>query len=146
MNVKCWIAGACLAALPAVVASDKVLSYRVQVDGTDVPLRAEVVKFGSKHPDSKTSFEGPYWFGAFAISHSVEVTVDCSYPLGKVRILPASAGIVPRHLSENRIAFTADKPFKISIERHGRKSPLLLFADAPEKYFPNIKTPTRLHK
>ena len=104
MNVKCWIAGACLAALPAVVASDKVLSYRVQVDGTDVPLRAEVVKFGSKHPDSKTSFEGPYWFGAFAISHSVEVTVDCSYPLGKVRILPASAGIVPRHLSENRIA------------------------------------------
>ena len=122
--------GACLAMFAG--AAEKELSYRVQVDGTDVPLLSETVRFGSKHPEGKMSFEGPYWFGAFTLAKPVTVTVDCTLPLDKVRILPASAGIAHRRISENRIAFTADKPFKISIERDGRNSPLLLFADAPE--------------
>lgn len=133
------LVGMCLAACAA--AAEKELSYRVQVDGTDVPLLSETVKFGSKHPDGKISFEGPYWFGSFVLSNAVTVTVDCTFPLDKVRILPVSAGIVPRHVSPNRIAFAADWPFKISIERHGRKSPLLLFADAPEKGAPAPDAP-----
>ncbi len=132
-------AGVCLAMCAA--AAEKELSYRVQVDGTDVPLLSEKVEFGSKHPDGKLSFEGPYWFGAFTLTKPVTVTVDCTFPLDKVRILPVSAGMTFRRISENRIAFYADKPFKISIERHGRKSPLLLFADAPEKGAPAPDAP-----
>ena len=127
-------AGVCLAMCAA--AAEKELSYRVQVDGTDVPLLSETVRFGSKHPDGKLSFEGPYWFGSFTLTKPVTVTVDCTLPLDKVRILPASAGMTHRRISENRIAFHADKPFKISIERDGRYSPLLLFADTPEKDAP----------
>ena len=133
-------AGACLAAISAAGAA-KELSYRVQVDGKDVPLLSETVTFGSKHPDGKIAFEGPYWFGSFVITGAVTVTVDCTFPLDKVRVLPMSSGIVPSPVSENRIAFKADRPFKISIERHGRHSPLLLFADAPEKGAPAPGTP-----
>ena len=133
------MACACLAACAR--ASDKVLSYRVQANGADIQLYSETVKFGSKHPDGKTSFEGPYWFGTFVLTNAVTVTVDCTFPLDKVQVLPKSAGIEPRHVSENRISFTADKPFKISIERHGRKSPLLLFADTPEKDVPAPNAP-----
>ncbi len=128
-------AGACLVAISA-AGAEKALSYRVQVDGVDVPLLSETVRFGSKHPDGKISFEGPYWFGSFVITNMVTVTVDCTFPLDKVRVLPMSAGIAPSPVSENRITFKADKPFKISIERHGRHSPLLLFADAPEQNAP----------
>ena len=138
-KLKMIAVGACLAMCAG--AADKELSYRVQVNGVDVPLRSETVKFGSKHPEGKTSFEGPYWFGAFVISNAVTVTVDCTFPLDKVRVLPMSAGIAPMQVTQNRILFTADKPFKISIERHGRKSPLLLFADAPEKGAPAPDAP-----
>ena len=132
-------AGACLAMCAG--AAEKELSYRVQVDGADVPLLSETVKFGSKHPDGKIAFEGPYWFGSFVITNTVTVTVDCTSPLDKVRVLPMSAGIAPSPVSENRISFKADKPFKISIERDGRRSPLLLFADAPEKGAPSPNAP-----
>ena len=126
--------GVCVAM--CAVAAEKELSYHVQVDGVDVPLYSETVKFGSKHPDGKSSFEGPYWFGSFVITNAVTVTVDCTFPLDKARVLPMSAGIAPSPVSENRVSFRADKPFKISIERDGRMSPLLLFADAPEKGAP----------
>ena len=139
-RLRMLTAGVCVAAMCA-SAAEKTLSYRVQVDGADLPLLSETVKFGSKHPDDKTSFEGSYWFANFVITHAVTVTVDCTFPLDKVRILPVSAGIVPSRISENRISFRADKPFKISIERHGRKSPLLLFADAPEKGVPAADAP-----
>ena len=131
--------GTCLAM--CAWAAEKVPSYRVQVDGSEVPLYTETVKFGSKHPDGKIAFEGPYWFGSFVITNAVTVTVDCTMPLDKVRVLPMSAGITPSTESENRISFRADKPFKISIERRGRKSPLLLFADAPEKGAPAPSAP-----
>ena len=131
--------GLCLAM--CVAAAEKEPSYRVQVDGTDVPLLSETVRFGSKHPDGKISFEGPYWFGSFTLTKPVTVTVDCTFPLDKVRILPVSAGMTYRRMSENRISFYADKPFKISIERDGRYSPLLLFADAPEKGAPAPDAP-----
>ena len=133
-ELQIMAAGACLAMCAA--AAEKVPSYRVQADGADVPLLSETVKFGSKHPDGKVAFEGPYWFGAFVITNAVTVTVDCTLPLDKVRVLPMSAGIAPSRESENRISFKADRPFKISIERDGRNSPLLLFADGPEKDAP----------
>ena len=131
--------GACLAICAG--AAEKELAYRVQVNGVDLPLLSERVKFGSKHPDGKIAFEGPYWFGSFVITNAVTVTVDCTLPLNKMRVLPMSAGISPSLQTENRISFKADKPFKISIERDGRKSPLLLFADAPEKGVPAPNAP-----
>ena len=139
MKLRVLAAGVCIAL--CAMAAEKTLSYHVRVDGVDVPLLSETVKFGSKHPDGKISFEGPYWFGSFVITNAVTVTVDCTFPLDKVRVLPTSAGIAPRQDTENRISFTVDKPFKISIERHGRKSPLLLFADAPEKDAPDPTSP-----
>ena len=51
MKLKMAVAGVCLAMCAA--AAEKELSYRVQVDGTDVPLLSEKVEFGSKHPDGK---------------------------------------------------------------------------------------------
>ena len=78
--LQMFAVGTCLVAACA-LAKDKELAYRVQVDGVDVPLLSETVKFGSKHPDGKISFEGPYWFGSFVITGAVTVTVDCSFPL-----------------------------------------------------------------
>ena len=66
-KLKMLAAGACLAAISA-AGAEKELSYRVQVDGVDMPLLSETVRFGSKHPDGKDeSFEGPYWFGTFTM-------------------------------------------------------------------------------
>ncbi len=131
--------GTCLAM--CAWAAENVPSYRVQVNGVDLPLLSETVKFGSRHPDGKIAFEGPYWFGSFVITNTVTVTVDCTLPLDKTRVLPISAGISPSLQTENRISFKTDKPFKISIERDGRKSPLLLFADAPEEVSPSPNAP-----
>ena len=115
--------GACLAT--CAMAAEKELAYRVRVDGVDVPLLSETVKFGSKHPDGKVAFEGPYWFGSFVITNAVTVTVDCTLPLNKMRVLPMSAGISPSLQTENRISFKADKPFKfILFTGNGTPEPL----------------------
>ena len=111
-------------------------AYRVNVDGREVPLYTEKVVFGQGQSEGDNSFAGPYFFGSFELTNAVEVRVSCSLPLDRVRILPESAGITPQNVSSNAIAFKADRPFKVSIERDGRRSPLLLFADAPERNAP----------
>ena len=128
-----------LARICCIAATSDPPAYRVSVDGRDVPLYSETVAFGEgemKKGDS--SFVGPYFFGAFELTNAVEVRVSCSLPLDRVRILPESAGITHQNVSPDEIAFKADRPFKVSIERDGRRSPLLLFADAPERDAPAL--------
>ena len=122
-----FLASVCCAAL----AKGDVV-YRVQADGRDVPLHSVNVAFGPGESKGDVSFAGKYSFGWFELTNSVEVRVTCSQPLDRVKILPESAGIVPRNESPNTISFKASGPFKVSLERDGRRAPLLLFADAPE--------------
>ena len=134
------IAAVCVGGARLVAASDGAKpvypAYQVKVDGRDVPLYAEAVAFGEGQMDGDSSFVGPYFFGSFELTNAVEVRVSCSLPLDGVEILPESAGITPRNVSSNEISFKADRPFKVSIERDGRRSPLILFADEPEHGVP----------
>jgi hypothetical protein len=107
--------------------------YVVKVNGKPV----DVYLAKTQHHDKK------YSFAYFNFSGEVEIRVTSSVSLSNVVILPESCGIKPSVRTTDLLAFTAQRPFKISIERDGENSPLLLFGNpleenAPKQGDPNV--------
>jgi hypothetical protein len=96
--------------------------WRVTANGSPVALYRAPAAY----------FDGQYFFGSFDSDGAVDVTVSSTQSLDHVRILPLSKKIAPRSLGDGRIRFRATPPFQISVERDGRNSPLVLFANKPE--------------
>jgi hypothetical protein len=89
------------------------------------------------------SHDKKYYFASFDFAGDVEVRVTSPVSLANVEIRPAAAGIVPTLKTADTLTFTASRPFKVSIERDGENSPLLLFgnpieADAPKPGDPGV--------
>lgn len=118
---------------PAPAGEASLEDYRVEVNGKPVDVyRAETEYFDKK-----------YYFASFDFSGEVTVRVTSTQSLERAKILPARFGIRPTIEKPNSLTFTACKPFRIAIERDGRNSPLLLFAnpietDAPKPGDPNV--------
>lgn len=100
--------------------------YTVTVNGEPVDVYAAQSEF----------FDGDYYFASFDFSGQVVVRVTSSQSLEQVEVQPTRFGIQTERKNANEILLTADKPFRISIERNGRVKPLLLFGNAPEEDAP----------
>ena len=95
--------------------------YEVFVNGESIPVYPAHAKYDG----------GVYYYAQFDIQGKSEISVKTAGNFDKVEILPERAGIKPRHRGHDRISFKATEPFKISIEREGKRYPLILFANAP---------------
>ncbi|HBO44844.1 MAG TPA: endo-polygalacturonase [Planctomycetaceae bacterium] len=111
---------------PAPVGEAVSTEYRVEVNGCPVDV----------YPAQTPYHDGKYYFAYFDFSGEVNVHVTSSRSLDKVEILPGSAGIAPTLKTSDTIVFTVHRPFKISVERDGQNSPLLLFGNPLEKDAP----------
>jgi hypothetical protein len=109
---------------------DEALSsdYVVAVNGK--PIDVYLAK--TQHHDKK------YSFAYFNFSGKVEIRVTSSVSLSNIVILPESCGIIPSVKTTDLLVFTAEHPFKISIERDGENSPLLLFGNPLEENAPKL--------
>jgi len=107
--------------------------YAVTVDGKPVDVYAAQSEF----------FQGDYCFASFDFSGKVTIRVTSTQSLKGVRIEPNRFGIQIQRNGPMEATLTADKPFRISVERNGRIKPLLLFGnalenDAPRPGEPNV--------
>ena len=108
-------------------------SWSVEVDGRPLKLeRQEILS----HPNGKEPYVddlkgGWYQYGRFTLKKPAEVRVRSTRSLSGLSVAPAKYGIAPRRVSDNEVAFVAERPFHLSFESNGRHGALLLFADEP---------------
>lgn len=105
--------------------------YAVTVDGQSVDVYAAQTQH----------FDGDYYFASFDFSGKVAIRVTSPESLENVAIEPARFGVQLQRDSANAITLTADKPFRISVERNGRIKPLVLFGNALETDAPGPGDP-----
>ena len=96
--------------------------------------------------DKKWDFGGEYAFTSFEMDAPVNVTVrpKSARDMSCVRVLPASAPVVVRTLSDGALELKVERPCQFSVEPDGRRHPLLVFAnplerDAPDENDPKVK-------
>lgn len=115
---------------------DEVLDeYNVKVNGRSAGVYLAL----TQHHDKK------YYFSYFDFSGKIRVEVSSKADLKNLQILPESCGIRPEVVTGNKFIFSTDHPFKISIERNGENSPLLLFGNPVETETPDLKDPDVIH-
>lgn len=107
--------------------------YTVTVNGQPVDIYAAQSEY----------FGGDYSFASFDFSGQVEIRVTSSESLEGVVVQPVGTAVRLARKEPHEMTLTADKPFRISIERNGRTKPLLLFGnaaetDAPQPGDPNV--------
>ena len=94
--------------------------------------------------DKEYDFGGEYAFTSFELDAPVKVVVHdkTSRDMSCVRILPASAPVVMRHLpDEGALELTVARPCRFSVNPDGRRHPLLVFANPPERNVPDENDP-----
>lgn len=123
-------AAAAVTLYPAPEGSRASADYAVLVNGLPVAAYA-----ASTHLR-----DGKYSFAYFDFSGAVTVSIRSTLPMGACRVLPLSAGIVPR-VKGDTLEFTLSKPVDLSIEPDGPNSPLLLFTNPPESGAPKPGNP-----
>lgn len=95
--------------------------YEVFVNGNAIPVYPAHAKYDG----------AVYYYAQFDLDGKTDVRVRTAGNFNDVRILPEKFGIKPRHKGSDEISFKAYEPFKISIEREGKRYPLILFANEP---------------
>jgi hypothetical protein len=105
--------------------------YAVTVNGKPVDVYAAQSEF----------FEGDYYFATFDFSGKVAVRVISGQSLARVQVQPDRFAIRLERNNDREITLAADAPFRVSVERDGRKKPLLLFGNAPETDVPRPGDP-----
>lgn len=108
---------AALTLLLAIACGNLSDEYAVRVNGRNIKLYPAQSQFDE------------YYFANFDFKGRAKVTVRSKGDLSNVKILPGKYGFSPKHHKDGSISFKADGPFRISIERDGRKAPLLLFGN-----------------
>lgn len=101
--------------------------YELFVDGKQIPIYI-----------ASQQYQGDaYFFANFDISHKTEIIIKSSHSLEHCTILPERHKFKVKYLSQNKIAFTASKCFHAVVEWKGRRRPLVLFANKPDKNKPD---------
>lgn len=93
--------------------------------------------------DKNFDFGGEYAFMSFDMSAPVMVTLrpKTIRNLSHVRILPESAPVTVRHLPNGALELSVAQPCRFSVEPDGRRNPLLVFANPPERNAPDESDP-----
>ncbi|HEX2952337.1 MAG TPA: glycosyl hydrolase family 28 protein [Armatimonadota bacterium] len=112
-------------------AGEAVTEYQVTVNGTPV----DVYQAQTQHHDKQ------YFFATFDFTGLIEIRVTSAASLQAVEVLPQQAGMTHRLMEDGALSLTADRPFRISVERDGENSPLLLFGNAIEHNTPSPGDP-----
>lgn len=105
--------------------------YAVTVNGKPVDVYAAQSEF----------FEGDYYFATFDFSGKVAIRVTSSQSLAQAQVQPGRFEMRLQRNGDREITLTAQAPFRISVERDGRKKPLLLFGNALETDVPRPGDP-----
>ena len=94
-------------------------------------------------PIESYDYGGEYAFTSFEMDAPVKLTVrpKSKRDLGSVRILPVSAPVTFQHLPNGMLELTVARPCRFSIEPDGRRNPLLVFANPPERNAPDENDP-----
>jgi len=114
--------------------------YEVLVDGKKVDVytaRTLDPPFAGKEWD----FGGPYCFANFDTSGPVTVRIASKRSLRNTVVRPQSPGVELKIVDEHTVTLALDGPRKLSIEPDGKKGPLLLFANPPERDAPKPGDP-----
>lgn len=133
---------AMLALLPAVVPAAVFISsppegeplsdqYEVFVNGKPVPVYVARV-LDAPFAGNQYDFGGPYSFATFDADCPVEVAIRSPRSLDRVVLRPETPGVTQRPGPDKSLVVSLPAPCKLSIEPDGKKSPLLLFVNAPE--------------
>ncbi len=118
--------------------------YEVLADGKKVDVytaRTLDPPFAGKEWDAG----GPYAFANFDTSGPVTVRVAAKRSLRKVVIRPESPAVKLTPLDDHTVSLALDGPRKLSIEPDGKRGPLLLFANPPERDAPKAGQPGVLY-
>ena len=93
--------------------------------------------------DKRYDFGGEYAFTSFEMDAPAKVTVHpkAARDMSKVRILPAGAPVTLRSLPDGALELSVARPCRFSVEPDGRRHPLLVFANPPERNMPDEKDP-----
>jgi len=105
--------------------------YAVTVNGRPV----DVYLAKTQHHDKR------YFFASFDFAGEIEVEVTSPVSLADAVVRPASSGVTLRAKSAGSLTFSAARPFKVSVERDGENSPLLLFGNPLETDVPRADDP-----
>ncbi|WP_165223028.1 glycosyl hydrolase family 28 protein [Aquisphaera insulae] len=81
-------------------------------------------------------YGGDYAFASFDSGGPVRVKITSTRSLAKVVIRPASPSVRIEHPDDHTLTLNLDGPRKLSVEPDGKRSPLLLFANALETNVP----------
>jgi len=114
--------------------------YQVEAQGKKVDVyiaRTLDPPFAGKEWD----FGGPYCFANFDTSGPVTVRIASKRSLRNTVVRPQSPGVELKIVDEHTVTLALDGPRKLSIEPDGKKGPLLLFANPPERDAPKPGDP-----
>ena len=94
-------------------------------------------------PFEKQDAGGEYAFTSFEMDSPAVVTVrpKIARDMRRVRILPASAPVKMRSLPDGALELAVERPCHFSVEPDGRRNPLLVFANPPERNAPDENDP-----
>lgn len=150
LTMKCFLSlGFCLFCVTAAAAEIKIYpapagavlscDYSVSVDGKPIDIYAAMTRYGNNASFGYFDFEGAV---------SIEITANfCPPHSASFQIVPAKYKIAPRSIANGKIAFTLDKPAKLTIvvlgDYTGRV--LHLFANSIEKNIPSSTDPNVIY-
>ena len=114
--------------------------YQVFAEGKQVDVytvRTLDPPFAGKQWD----FGGPYAFANFDTSGPVAVRITSKRNLRKAIVRPASTKTQLQVLDDHTLSLVLAGPCKLSVEPDGKRGPLLLFANPPERDAPKQASP-----
>jgi len=138
------MAGAEVVTYPAPPGEATATDYEVRAEGSKVDVytaRTLDPPFAGKHWD----FGGPYCFANFDTSGPVTVRITSKRSLGRTVVRPQSPGVRLSVVDEHTLSLALDGPHKVSIEPDGKKGPLLLFANPPQRDVPRAGDPSVIY-
>ena len=118
--------------------------YEVRADGKQVNVyiaRTLDPPFAGK----EWNHGGPYSFANFDTSGPVTVRITAKRSLRNVVVRPQTPAAKLKIIDDHTIAIALDGPRKLSIEPDGKRGPLLLFANPPERDVPRPGNPGVIH-
>ena len=142
--VSVWAAGALAArAATCYTVPDEYKSglWEASVDGR--PNGVASARTCDPPIDRRYDFGGEYAFTSFEMDAPAKVTVrpKTARDMSRVRILPASAPVTARMLPDGALELAVARPCRFSVEPDGRRNPLLVFANPPERNVPDLNDP-----
>lgn len=120
--------------------------YKVSVAGKDAPVyMAKVARSDQRLKEISESYFDTASFAYFDMKEPVKVTVKVPVQINSVKILPATAAIIPK-IQGKSLTFTIKTPKNLTVEINGEwVSSLHIFANPPETNVPRSDDTTVIY-